>query len=237
MKIWNESSIFFCDERDACLAIGILNQRSANCSFGSARRARALLSRWLTSFCCTLVLFLFAGASAALCQNADEPSFPENVSPKGALWRAAVLPGWGQSYNRQYYKVPIVWAGLGGLAASAIIVNRNYLLYRHSYHFLARRENGEPVFPEYEADFLKLIDRLNITRERAEASVGAFRESRDNLRRNRDLLYIGIGLFYGITILDAYVNAHLLQFDVGEDLTLSVQPVVGGFSASLQFSR
>lgn len=196
-----------------------------------------LFSRGCMLLWCTCVLSLAVGASTAFCQDAADRSFPENVSPEGALWRAAALPGWGQLYNHQYYKIPIVWGGLAGLAASAIIVNRNYLLYRHSYHFLARRENGVPVFPEYEEDFLKLIGRLGITRERAMASVSEFRRSRDNLRRNRDLLYIGIGLFYGLTILDAYVNAHLLQFDVGEDLTLAVQPTPGGISASLRAGR
>lgn len=160
-----------------------------------------------------------------------------NHSPRGALWRAAAVPAWGQYYNRQYYKIPIVWGGLGGLATSALFVNRRYLLYRHSYHFLARRENGEPVFPEYEADFEKLIADLGISRERAEASIGTFRQNRDNLRRNRDLLYIGIGLFYGLTILDAYVNAHLLHFDVGEDLTLMVRPVPSGMAATLRIGR
>ncbi len=183
-----------------------------------------------------LPLIAFAVPSA-FGQESTSSSVPDDHSPRGALWRAAAIPGWGQYYNRQYYKIPVAWAGLGGLTASAILVNRRYLLYRHSFHFLARRENGMPLFPEYEADFEKLIADLGISRERAEASVGTFRQTRDNLRRNRDLLYIGIGLFYGLTILDAYVNAHLLHFDVSEDLTLVVHAAPGGFAVSLRMAR
>lgn len=204
---------------------------------GSLRDLLVTLQPRLTALVCALLISLATAVPPAMCQTSDRASFLDDHSPGGALWRAAAIPGWGQYYNHEYYKIPIVWAGLGGLTASAIVVNRQYLLYRHTYHFLARRENGVPVFPEYESDFLKLIQDIGITRERAEASVGTFRQSRDNLRRNRDLLYIGIGLFYGLTILDAYVSAHLLQFDVGEDLTLYVQPVPAGLSASLRFGH
>ena len=151
-------------------------------------------------------------------------------SPTGALWRAAAVPGWGQYYNHQYYKIPIVWAGLGGVTAYALYVNQRYLLNRHAYHFAA----GTNTSPEYEEEFERLRRRLGMSRETALQYDEGFRQRRDILRRNRDLLYIGIGLFYGLTILDAYVNAHLLDFDVGEDLSLSVQAAPSGFSASLR---
>ena len=195
--------------------------------------------------CCgaaALVVVVALAAAPALAQDVARDTSDRGTSslvshsPQGAIWRAAAVPGWGQYYNGQYYKIPIVWAGLGGLAASAVIVNREYLLYRHAYHFLANRDpDGNPLFPEYEQDFEELTE--GIPRERALQLTQEFRQGRDNLRRNRDLLYIGIGLFYGLTILDAYVNAHLLEFDVGEDLSVAVRPVPGGFSASLQMDR
>ena len=150
-------------------------------------------------------------------------------SPQGALWRAAVVPGWGQLYNKQYYKIPVVWAGLGGITASALLVNQRYLRYRHAFHFVT----GVNTSPEYEADFEWLVNHLDITQETGLTLGTEFGQTRDNLRRNRDLLYIGVGLFYGLTILDAYVHAHLLDFDVGEDLTLSVQAAPEGLSATL----
>lgn len=183
-------------------------------------------------------LFFFAAAPAAGQEVTDDNdlNLAERHSPHAALWRAAAVPGWGQYYNRQYYKIPIVWIGIGGIAGTALAINQRYLLYRHAYLFLARRNaDGSPVFPQYESDF----DRLtrNIPRDRALQLAPNFRQTRDNLRRNRDLLYIGVGLFYGLTILDAYVNAHLLEFDVGEDLTVAVAPVPAGFAATLRIGR
>lgn len=179
--------------------------------------------------------FLIGLSSLALPAAGQSGSgdFAGDHSPRGALWRAAAVPGWGQLYNRQYYKIPVVWAGLGGLTATALYVNHRYLLYRHAYHYVS----GTNTSPEYEQDYHRLLDDLNLSEERGEQLEGAFRQTRDNLRRNRDLLYIGIGLFYGLSILDAYVNAHLLDFDVGEDLTLSFEAAPRGLTASIHLRQ
>ncbi len=184
-----------------------------------------------------LFFLLFAAdPTAAQAPVTEDSILRADHSPRGALWRAAAFPGWGQYYNRQYYKIPIVWLGIGGIAGSALTINRHYLLHRHAYHYVSRLDDeGNPLFPEYREDFEKLTE--GIPTERALALESYFRQRRDNLRRNRDLLYIGVGLFYGLTILDAYVNAHLLEFDVGEDLTFAVHPGPAGFSASLRLSR
>lgn len=172
--------------------------------------------------------------------DAGDASLQADHSPRGALWRAAAAPGWGQLYNRQYYKLPVVWGGLVGIAGSALFVNQRYLRYRHAYLWIVRESATVDVPTSYEDDYLDLISDLGLTPEDASGIQGRlstlFRQNRNNLRRNRDLLYIGSGLFYGLTILDAYVSAHLLDFDVGEDLSLSVRPTVGGFAASLHMT-
>lgn len=135
-------------------------------------------------------------------------------SPRGALWRAAAIPGWGQLYNRQYVKMPFVYAGLGLLITSVIYNNDRYLLYRHAWLYATQPE----LYPQYEDEarpFSRLIE--------AGQSV-LLRQQRDVFRRNRDLSYIGIGLFHGLTILDAYVSAHLRDFDIDEDLSVRVGP-------------
>ncbi len=176
--------------------------------------------------------------------TATERRILDPPSPRGALWRAAAVPGWGQLYNRQYLKIPVVYAGLAGFATAALLVNRRYLLYRHAFLFIARQENGEPVFPEYADDHARLLADLGLPPEAelSEAEIAnrrarlapQFRAQRDNLRRNRDLLYFGIVFWYGLSMLDAFVSAHLLDFDVGEDLTVTLVPPPA--SASLKAS-
>ncbi|MCY4675161.1 MAG: DUF5683 domain-containing protein [Bacteroidetes bacterium] len=155
--------------------------------------------------------------------------------PNTAL-RRALVPGWGQLYNREYYKVPIVYVGIAAFSGSALLVNRRYLLYRHAYLYTARtNEDGMPVFPHYAGDYAKLIRDLGLNPEsslmpeeieaRRARLEPQFRTNRDSLRRNRDLLYFGTIAWYGLTILDAYVSAHLAEFDVDESLTIQI---VGG---------
>ena len=156
-------------------------------------------------------------------------------NPSTAL-RRAIVPGWGQLYNREYYKVPIVYVGIAALVGSALLVNRRYRLYRHAYLYTARtNQDGIPIFPHYASDYAKLIRDLGLNPEsslmpeeiaaRRARLEPQFRSNRDNLRRNRDLLYFGTIAWYGLTILDAYVSAHLAEFDVDESLTIRV---VGG---------
>ncbi len=152
--------------------------------------------------------------------------------PRSAL-RRAFVPGWGQLYNREYYKVPIVYVGLAAFVGSALLVDRRYRLYRHAYLFTARvHPDGSPIFPEYESDYSELLRVLSLDSEsilmpdevaaRRARLQPQFRAQRDVLRRNRDLLYLGIIAWYGFTVIDAFVSAHLAEFDVNESLTAQV---------------
>ncbi|MFQ5569268.1 MAG: DUF5683 domain-containing protein [Rhodothermales bacterium] len=164
---------------------------------------------------------------------------PATHSPRGALWRSAVLPGWGQFYNRQHLKIPIVYLGLGGLTAAALSLNNQYLRYRHAFLYKANQElvDQEQIeknpWPQYEQEYRDLIADIASGRELASSTL---RAQRDSLRRNRDLLYFGIGFWYMLSLLDAYVSAHLLDFDVSEDLTLSFSPhpPISGLSATIR---
>ena len=64
-----------------------------------------------------------------------------------------------------------------------------------------------------------------------------FRAQRDNLRRNRDLLYFGFVFWYGLSVLDAFVSAHLMDFDIGVDLTVALYPVpaASGLTATVRW--
>jgi len=192
-----------------------------------------------------LICVAVPGAPTALGQERlpetpEESALRVDHSPRGALWRAAAAPGWGQLYNRQYFKVPLVWGGILGIAGSALYLNHRYLLYRHAYFWSIREDPrvGIDVPAGWERHYLDVIADLGLTPEGAEAQgdrlPDLFERNRDYLRRNRDLLYIGIGLFYGLTILDAYVSAHLLDFDVGEDLSVAIRPAPGGFAARVR---
>lgn len=158
--------------------------------------------------------------------------FSPDHSPRGALWRAAVLPGWGQFYNHQYYKIPFVYAGLAGGGFAIRRMNRQYLLYRHANLFIigqnqAAGEGGTNPYQKFEDDYNRVVERVG-----GELRGRQLRRTRDKFRRWRDLAIVGTGLFYALTILDAYVSAHLLAIDVGGDLALEVRPTGGAHATS-----
>ena len=163
-------------------------------------------------------------ASAAGLRLLLLPDLPEGHSPEGALKRA-LLPGWGQIYNRQYYKLPFVYLGIGAFIGGVVWYSDRYILYRHAALFRQWEEDiadgelqtADPEWARYEEAYIE------VTGSAASAVPSArIRSARDNLRRNRDLLVIGSVLYYGLTVLDAYVSAHLVAFDIGEELSAAV---------------
>jgi hypothetical protein len=130
---------------------------------------------------------------------------PERHSPTKAAWRAAVLPGWGQIYNRKYWKLPLVYGGLGGLGYWVGINAVEHRQYRRSY--IAKTDE--------DAGFADPFPGL------PESSVLSAREF---YRRQLDASILLTVAFYGLQIVDAVVDAHLFEFDVSDDLSLQASP-------------
>ncbi len=197
-----------------------------------------------------LICFLLFSCtfSPAIAQTLDstrvvtpKSRLPQNHSPQRAIFRALAVPGWGQMYNRQYWKLSIVYAGLGSVTALSIKATRNHRLYTRAYQYISWVEElstdpdepSEHPFPEFEDEYQKVLELENCTGSCAGTS-SQLKPLRDNLRRNRDLSRFGIGLVYGLSIIDAFVSAHLLDFDVDEDLTVQILPHPNGATALLR---
>lgn len=130
--------------------------------------------------------------------------------PDVALRRSFILPGWGQVYNRSAWKVPIIWAGFGGLGYLFVDSNRQFKYYRDAAICAS--------FPT--------CDNNNNIEEFEGLSQTNIIEIREFYRRNRDFSVILAGLWYLINGIDAYIEAHLQPFDVGDDLSLRIRPTV-----------
>jgi len=129
---------------------------------------------------------------------------PLNVlAPSKAAFYSAVLPGLGQAYNKKYWKIPLVYAAIGIPAYLYIKNDKDYDLYRDAYK---RRLAGFPQ--NSEGDPFPNVSNDGLIR------------AQQTLRRNKELaLLFTIGM-YALNIVDANVDAHLLQFNVDEDLSL-----------------
>ena len=137
---------------------------------------------------------------------------------KAALY--SLLPGLGQAYNKKYWKIPVVYAGLGTIGYFAHWNNSNYKLTKTAYLHL---DDKDPT----KTDYLKLkgIEYYNLENPGDVAKLKtAIIRNQAVYRRNRDLLFICMFAFYGLNIIDASVDAHLFNFDMGDDLTMNWQP-------------
>ena len=138
--------------------------------------------------------------------------------PKRAMWLAIVLPGAGQIYNRKYWKLPIFYGGFVGCAYAMRWNNQMYSDYSRAYIDIA---DDDPNTKSYET-FIKFGNTINETN--IEQWKSRFKSRKDRFRRWRDLSFFCMVGVYGLSIIDAYVDASLSQFDISDDLSLHVEP-------------
>ncbi|MEM6265178.1 MAG: DUF5683 domain-containing protein [Bacteroidota bacterium] len=140
-------------------------------------------------------------------------------SPRVAWKRSLLFPGWGQLYNDSYWKIPIVYGGLAGLGYIVFLNDQGYKDFRRAYRIRIQQADGLDISDE-DLAFLASDDIY------ANSDVGGLRSRRDRLRRDRDFYVILTIGWHLLSVLDAYVDAHLKGFDVSEDITFKVRPVL-----------
>jgi len=137
-------------------------------------------------------------------------------NPKKAVLLTAVFPGTGQIYNKKYWKLPIVYGAVGGLVYGVIF---NTGQQRRFQKALEDRLDGDPCTID---EFTQVTADKVVVRESLDEN--SIRSLRNQHRKWKELSYIGVAFAYILTGVDAYVDAHLMNFNVNDDLTLQVRP-------------
>ena len=177
-----------------------------------------------------------------LAQNEDKNALPTEKkrfipNSNRATWLALIIPGGGQIYNRKYWKLPIVYGGFMGCAYALSWNGKMYKDYSQAYLDIM---DDDPNTKSYE-DFLPPNADISGQEERYKE---IFRKRKDLYRRQRDLsIFAFIGV-YLLSVIDAYVDAELSDFDISKDLGLKIEPVIfndgrnkiGGNAIGLQCS-
>ena len=133
-------------------------------------------------------------------------------SPKKATIMSACLPGLGQIYNGKWWKVPIVYAGLGGLGYLVYNNYSEYQSYLHAYEFKTGDLPEGVTLNQHETD---LASRYS------DSQLQTYKES---YRRDFEFYTILTIAWYGLNIVDACVDGHLYNYDISDDLSFSVDP-------------
>ena len=153
-----------------------------------------------------------AGPDSAVVATLPSTPAPDTAGlsrpAKAALW--GLIPGGGQVYNRDYWKVPLVYGAIGGMGYSVVFANTRFQQFARAYRYST---DGDSTTNDPDP-------------RKRDADPNALLRIRDFYRRNRDLSIIGTALIYGLSIAEALVDAHLSTFTVSDDLSLRVDPTL-----------
>jgi hypothetical protein len=139
-------------------------------------------------------------------------AYRKKLNPKRSMVESLLVPGWGQITNRQYWKVPVLYTGFALCIYSIDFANKHYQDFRSAYSF--RMDNDTNTIDKYDPYKGSAVTRYTIEQ---------LKSARDYYRRNLEVSVIITAGVYLINVLDAYVSAHLLKFDVDNDLSIQLQ--------------
>ncbi len=173
--------------------------------------------------------------------SVNNKKIPYKIIPRVATLHSLMIPGWGQLYNRQYWKLPLV---VGAFVSLGLIANYNhtrYMKYRDYYYIVSPHSDDPNYVPPstvpvpYEDGVIRDLD------------VNQLKRINDGFRRNRDYTYIGIVIAWAFNVVDANVSAHLKTFDVSDDISMKIKPaldfnpinnsLISGLTLSFNFKK
>jgi hypothetical protein len=190
-----------------------------------------------------LLVFIFAGNTSVKAQHftADTVEVKSNVkihSPHKATMYSVMLPGLGQAYNKKYWKIPILYAGIGATIYAISWNTNRFKEYKNGfrdfsnyYDFKYQSPDLETPIPEpesksYEDLYLEGFDYENSSSSFDNWFKTQLQNKKDSYKHDRDLSYIILAGVYVLNIIDAAVDAHLMNFNVNEELSFRVEPAV-----------
>lgn len=140
-------------------------------------------------------------------------------NPTKATWLALVIPGGGQIYNRKYWKLPIFYGGFAGCAYALTWNGKMYKDYSQAYKDAVNEKwDSSSITDLLPPGYVDKVSKTQLTE--------TLRKRKDTYRRYRDMsIFAFIGV-YLLSVIDAYVDAELSNFDISPDLSMKVEPAV-----------
>ena len=140
-------------------------------------------------------------------------------NPTTATWLALVIPGGGQIYNRKYWKLPIIYGGFAGCAYALTWNGKMYNDYQDAYVDAVNGNwDSSSITDLLPPGYIERVGQSQVTE--------TLRRRKDTYRRWRDLSIFAMVAVYLISVIDAYVDAELSNFDISPDLSMKIEPTV-----------
>ncbi|RXK62753.1 hypothetical protein ESA94_07080 [Lacibacter luteus] len=150
-----------------------------------------------------------AGADTAVAKKDSAAKPKPEHSPRKASIRSAMIPGWGQAYNKKYWKIPIVYGALGTAAGFFVYNRKEYADARDAYRNMMDGDdtNNNLIKPKFQP-----------------VDPEAVRQYRIAVRQYVDYSVLAFVILWGLNVVDATVDGHLKAFEVNDNLSLHINP-------------
>lgn len=142
---------------------------------------------------------------------------PFKINPKLATKKSAMIPGWGQAYAKQYWFIPVIYAGFGASTFGILYNSKRYRLLKKSYFETSAANALDPNVTK---------GKITLNKKEYELSIQNLRQYTNFFRRNRDLSWLSIPIVWAVNVLEINVAAHLKSFDLSDDISMKFEPSV-----------
>ncbi len=142
--------------------------------------------------------------------------------PMRAVWMGLIIPGYGQIYNKAYWKLPIVYGGFMGCIYAITWNNRMYTDYKNAYRDILTDTDGTKT------SYLDILpEGYTVEMMGGKQTYTNTLQNRQNMyRQYRDYAIVATIVVYALSVIDAYVDAQLFDYDISTDLSMHVYPQV-----------
>ena len=145
-----------------------------------------------------------------------------------AVWLGAICPGAGQIYNKSYWKLPIVYGAFMGCWYAVSMMQNRYSGYKRAYLDLYRDNEAGTVTEDPSKSYIAVIpEGYDLARVGGASTwMNTLKNRQSIYRRYRDYSILATVVVYALSLIDAYVDAQLFDYDISPDLSLYVEPQI-----------
>jgi hypothetical protein len=164
-----------------------------------------------------------------LLAHAQQDSIPYRKPDAGkAVWLGAIVPGAGQIYNGSYWKLPIVYGAFMGCGYAIGWTNNRYTSYKTAYLDLYNDRQAGTVSEDPSKSYIAVIpEGYNLERVGGASRWESTLKNQQSIyRRYRDYSILATVLVYALSMIDAYVDAQLFDYDISPNLSLNIEPQI-----------
>ena len=163
-----------------------------------------------------------------MAQEEPDSVYFHKPDPLKAVWLGAIVPGAGQIYNKAYWKLPIVYGAFMGCGFAIQWNNNRYTNYKTAYIDLYNDQKAGTVSEDPSKSYIAVMpEGYDMSRLGGEDRWLSILQNQQNIyRRYRDYSILATVIVYALSMIDAYVDAQLFDYDISPDLTLNVEPQI-----------